>query len=112
MALFQYWVRRLQAKKLPGENDLLWPSAGSKSILAGKQKRPGSLPALTLLSLAAIPGHPRHREFEPRLLGPASSFATSAKGLFHRPERLDPFGGALKEALFGKSIKRPKSLFT
>jgi hypothetical protein len=44
MALFQHWVRRLQAKKLPGENDLLWPSAGSKSILGGQTKKAGITP--------------------------------------------------------------------
>jgi hypothetical protein len=35
----------------------------------GDEKRPGSLPALTLLGLAAVPSPARHFELEPRLLG-------------------------------------------
>src|SRR5580704_1573646 len=50
-----------------------------------------SLPAFSLLSLAAVPGPPRHFELEPRFLG------------------LDGVGAVLdpRAALFGKSSHQP-----
>ena len=61
------------------------------------EKRPGSLPAFTLLGLAAVPGPPRHFELEPRLPG------------------LDRFGAVLdaRAALFGGAshqLNRPCGL--
>ena len=81
-------------------------------ILARKRERPGSLPALTLLGLPAVPGPPRHLELEAKGSWPCFEVrhVRQGRGSFHHLKGLDPFGRALMEALFGKSIKRPKSL--